>query len=95
MFNESGWNSANGSFSPDGKRFYFSRCNSAYECKIYVGKVEGNKITDIDSLGEIINEPGFISTMPHCALIEGQGSFIFLLPPLNTIMVDWTFGIRL
>ncbi len=74
---ESGWNSANGSFSPDGKRFYFSRCNSAFECKIYVGKVEGNKITDIDSLGEIINEPGFISTMPHCAMIEGQEVLFF------------------
>jgi len=72
-----GMNSANGSFSPDGKRFYFSRCNSDYECKIFVGKVEGNKITDIDSLGEIINEPGFISTMPHCAMIDGKEVLFF------------------
>ncbi|UKN03322.1 DUF1573 domain-containing protein [Paracrocinitomix mangrovi] len=61
-----GWNTANGSFSPDGKRFYFSRCNTNYECKIYVGKVDGDRIYDIDSLGDVINEPGYISTMPHC-----------------------------
>jgi len=74
---QDGLNSANGSFSPDGKRFYFSRCNSAYECKIFVGKVEGSKITDIDSLGDIINEEGFISTMPHCAMIDGKEVLFF------------------
>ena len=73
---EKGMNSANGSFSPDGKRFYFSRCNSAYECKIYVGRVEGDRIVDIDSLGEIINEPGYISTMPHCTKI-GEYEVLF------------------
>lgn len=72
-----GQHSANGSFSPDGKRFYFSRCNSDYECKIFVGKVEGEKITDIDSLGEIINEPGYISTMPFSTLIDGREVLFF------------------
>lgn len=74
---QKGFNSANGSFSPDGKRFYFSRCNSDYECKIYVGKVDGDRITDIDSLGEIINEPGYISTMPHSTMIDGQEVLFF------------------
>ncbi|MBD3638435.1 MAG: DUF1573 domain-containing protein [Crocinitomicaceae bacterium] len=77
-----GWNSANGSFSPDGKRFYFSRCNSAYECKIFVGKVEGDRITDIDSLGEIINEPGYISTMPHCTNV-GEYEVLFFASNIN------------
>lgn len=72
-----GMNSANGSFSPDGRRFYFSRCNSAYECKIFVGRVEGDRITDVDSLGEIINEPGYISTMPYSALINGHEILFF------------------
>ncbi|MBK7130495.1 MAG: DUF1573 domain-containing protein [Crocinitomicaceae bacterium] len=72
-----GLHSANGTFSPDGKRFYFSRCNGDYECKIFVGKVEGDKITDIDSLGEIINEPGYISTMPHSTLINGEEVLFF------------------
>lgn len=77
-----GWNSANGSFSPDGKRFYFSRCNSKYECKIFVGKVEGDKITDIDSLGEVINEPGYISTMPHCTKV-GEYEVLFFASNIN------------
>jgi YHS domain-containing protein len=71
------WNSANGSFSPDGTRFYFSRCNSSYDCKIFVAKVDGDKIYDVDSLGEIINEPGYISTMPHCTMIDGQEILFF------------------
>jgi hypothetical protein len=71
-----GFNTANGSFSPDGKRFYFSRCNSNYECKIFVGKVDGDRIFDIDSLGDVINEPGYISTMPHCAQV-GEYEVLF------------------
>lgn len=74
---EKGMNSANGSFSPDGKRFYFSRCNTNFECKIYVGKVKEGKITDIDSLGEIINAPGAITTMPHCTSIDGKEYLFF------------------
>lgn len=73
-----GFNSANGSFSPDGSRFYFSRCNSNYECKIFVGKVKDNKIYDIDSLGDIINEPGYISTMPHCTRVDGYEVLFFV-----------------
>lgn len=72
-----GYHSANGSFSPDGSRFYFTRCNANYSCKIFVGKVNGDQITEIDSLGEIINESGAITTMPHVALIEGNEYLFF------------------
>lgn len=71
-----GTHNANGSFSPDGSRFYFSRCNSNHECKIFVGRVKENKIIDIDSLGDIINEPGYISTMPHCTKV-GEYEVLF------------------
>ena len=71
-----GFNTANGSFSPDGKRFYFSRCHG-YDCKIFVGKVNGDKITEIDSLGDVINEPGYISTMPHSTMIDGKEVLFF------------------
>lgn len=74
---EQGKHSANGSFSPDGKRFYFSRCPKNYECKIYVGRVEGDRIVDIDSLGDVINEPGTISTMPHITKIDGKEYLFF------------------
>lgn len=72
-----GMHSANGSFSPDGKRFYFSRCSKNYQCKIYVGRVKADKITDIDSLGDVINEPGAISTMPHITEIDGKEYLFF------------------
>ena len=72
-----GMHSANGSFSPDGKRFYFSRCSKNYQCKIYVGRVKGDKITEIDSLGDVINEPGTISTMPHITEIDGKEYLFF------------------
>jgi tetratricopeptide (TPR) repeat protein len=73
---EKGFNSANGSFSPDGKRFYFSRCRD-YSCKIYVGKVEGDKLVEIDSLGEIINEYGKVSTMPHSTMVGDREVLFF------------------
>ena len=72
-----GYHSANGSYSPDGSRFYFSRCNKNYACKIFVGKVVGDKITDIDSLGEIVNEAGAVTTMPHVTEIDGKEYLFF------------------
>lgn len=74
---EKGTNGANGTFSPNLDRFYFSRCNAQFECKIYVGKVKEGKITDVDSLGEIINEPGAVTTMPHSTRINGQEYLFF------------------
>ncbi len=74
---QQGMHSANGSFSPDGKRFYFSRCPKNYQCKIYVGRVDGDRIVDIDSLGDVINEPGTISTMPHITEIDGKEYLFF------------------
>lgn len=73
----SGFNAANVSVSPDGKRIYFSRCNSDYQCKIFVGRIEEGKITDIDSLGEVINEPNANTTMPNVTQIEGQEVLFF------------------
>ncbi len=75
---EKGTNGANGSFSPDKKRFYFSRCNQNFECKIYVGKVKDGRITDVDSLGEIINTPGVVTTMPHSTSIKGKEYLFFV-----------------
>ncbi len=75
---EKGFNSANGSFSPDFERFYFSRCNARFECKIYVAKIKNGGLTEIDSLGEIINAPGAITTMPHSTIIGGNEYLFFV-----------------
>lgn len=74
---KSGSHAANGCFSPDGRRFYFSRCNEDYQCKIFIGKVKENKIVDIDSLGEVINQKGKVSTMPNVALVDGKEVLFF------------------
>ena len=75
---EKDMNTANGTVSPDGKRFYFSKCSQSFECKIYVGKIKQGKITDVDSLGEIINAPGKVTTMPHCTNINGKEVLFFV-----------------
>jgi tetratricopeptide (TPR) repeat protein len=72
-------NTGNGTFSLDGRRFYFSECREDgynYRCKIMVCAFSNNQWTFIDSLGEIINEPGSNTTMPCIAELEGE-EFLF------------------
>ena len=69
------YNTGNGSFSLDGKRFYFSNCterDAAYTCKIAVAYFDGEKFSDIDSLGEIINAPNTNNTMPFIGKWDGE-----------------------
>jgi tetratricopeptide (TPR) repeat protein len=73
-------NTGNGSFSLDGTRFYFSLCADEsynYKCKIMVASYRDNKWFMIDSLGEIINEAGSNTTMPHIGLLEGNEVLFF------------------
>ncbi len=74
------YHTGNGTFSLDGKRFYFSKCNEkeqGYRCKIMVARYQNGKWTDIDSLGEIINSPNSNTTMPCIAKIQGKEALIF------------------
>ncbi|MEX1191496.1 MAG: DUF1573 domain-containing protein [Brumimicrobium sp.] len=69
------YNTGNGAFSLDGKRFYFSFCEEDdynYSCKILVAYVEGDQLSGIDTLGPIINEPGYNTTMPFIGEWEGD-----------------------
>ncbi len=73
-------NTGNGSFSLDGERFYFSLCSDEgynYRCKIMVASYRNGKWSQIDSLGEIINESGSNTTMPHIAELDGQEVLFF------------------
>ena len=73
LFRES-LNSGNGSYSLDGKRFYFSMCRDEgynYRCKIMVAEYENGKWSSIDSLGNIINEDGANTTMPAIGKLDG------------------------
>ncbi|MCH2231453.1 MAG: DUF1573 domain-containing protein [Crocinitomicaceae bacterium] len=74
------FNTGNGTFSLDGTRFYFSKCGEDgynYSCKIMVAQYSNQQWTYIDSLGDIINEPGANTTMPCIAYIDGQETLIF------------------
>ncbi|GAB5418362.1 MAG: hypothetical protein Crog4KO_15340 [Crocinitomicaceae bacterium] len=73
-------NTGNGAFSLDGNRFYFSRCKEDgynYRCKIMVAQYARGSWTYIDSLGDIINEPGSNTTMPCIANLDGKETLIF------------------
>ncbi|TNF46866.1 MAG: DUF1573 domain-containing protein [Bacteroidetes bacterium] len=79
LYNES-LNSGNGTWSLDGKRFYFSFCQSDsynYRCKIMVAYYENGSWSSIDSLGEIINEPGSNTTMPCIGELDGMEVLFF------------------
>jgi hypothetical protein len=70
----------NGTFSLDGKRFYFSSCTEDgynYTCKILVAKYENGKWSSPDTLGEIINAANSNTTMPCIADLDGTETLIF------------------
>jgi tetratricopeptide (TPR) repeat protein len=69
------YNTGNGTFSLDKKRFYFSKCetnNYNYTCKIMVALFDNGRFSNIDELGEIVNEKGANTTMPHIAEMDGE-----------------------
>jgi tetratricopeptide (TPR) repeat protein len=79
LFNEK-LNSGNGSFSLDGKTFFFSVCEDKgynYICKILYSKYENGAWTQIDTLGKEINELGKNSTMPAVAKLDGKEVLFF------------------
>lgn len=75
------YNTGNGSFSLDGKRFYFSACKAngaSYQCKILIAYYNNGKFSDIDTLGEIINEAQANTTMPFIGEWEGDEVLFFV-----------------
>jgi len=73
-------NSGNGAFSLDGKRYYFSICSDEsfkYKCKIAVANYNNGKFTDIDTLGDIINESDANTSMPCIANLDGREVLFF------------------
>jgi OmpA-OmpF porin, OOP family len=67
-FNEKNVNVGNGTFSPDGKRFYFTKCKPNFEgkmiCRIFVSTKEKETWSEPKDLGNIVNSEEFTSTMP-------------------------------
>lgn len=70
----------NGSFSPDG-RFYYSVCTDKdfnYTCAIvFSQKEKDGKWRSLDSLNELINQPGVNTTMPHFSTLNHEPVLFF------------------
>lgn len=75
--NDLAMHSANGSFSPDGNRFYFSRCDNDYGCGIYMSKIENGNWGEPILLENGINGDDFTSTQPHVAMVEDKEILFF------------------
>lgn len=74
-------NNGNGTFSLDGKRFYFSTCessNAQYNCKIAVATFENNEWGKPELLSDEINLEGTSNTMPSIASIDGEETLVFV-----------------
>jgi len=67
-FNTNDADIANGTFSLDQKRFYFTKCSQNWQfkviCKIYYSEKKGDDWSEPQLLDEQINIPGFTSTHP-------------------------------
>lgn len=78
-FNSKKEHVGNGSYSPGGDRFYFTKCTEGDSmqviCKIYVSKFEKSGWGDAELLGEGINEEGS-NTQPFCAKV-GKKEVLF------------------
>lgn len=78
-FNSDKVHVGNGSYSPGGDRFYFTKCTEEDSmkviCKIYVSKFEKSKWTEPEELGSGINEGGS-NTQPMAAKV-GKKEVLF------------------
>lgn len=73
-------NTGNGSFSLDGKKFYFSACEDEgynYRCKIMVANYSNGKWSKIDSLKQEINPFGTNNTMPYITKLNNEEVLFF------------------
>ena len=74
---------ANGTFSPDGKKFYFTQCEADKTgkmiCAIYVSDYENEKYSNVKVLPETINIPGYTSTHPTLAKFKKGSQLLYFV----------------
>ncbi len=60
------WAEGSGSFTGDGKTFYFTTCHGegGSDCMVMVSYLEGDQWTTPEPLNEYVNEPGFENKQP-------------------------------
>ncbi len=72
----------NGRFSPDRKRFYFTKCDMDNDsmkmtCAIFVSEWKEGQWTNPQRLDEAINMPGTNNTHPAIGLVPKQGEVLY------------------
>jgi hypothetical protein len=78
--NSEDMNTGNGTFSKDGKRYYFSKCGgdeNKFNCQIYLSTYVNGKWATPAVLSELVNEPGANTSTPHVAYIDKEEWLIF------------------
>jgi tetratricopeptide (TPR) repeat protein len=70
------FHNANGTFNTKGDAFYFTRCDSIGNCKIFVARYNGKTWQEAIALPSKINEEGANTTQPSIALID-QKEYLF------------------
>jgi tetratricopeptide (TPR) repeat protein len=77
IINNNLFHNGNGAFSNDGKRFFFSRCDSLNHCKIYVSYFLNNRWQEPVALPSEINAKGNSTTHPAFAQVDGKEYLFF------------------
>lgn len=82
-FNKADEHSGNGAFSPNQKRFYFTRCKRHLDnrilCRIYLSKKENNLWTKPKVMNEDINPSFNTSTMPAVGLSRRNTDVLYFV----------------
>jgi hypothetical protein len=79
---------ANGTFSLDKKKFYYSSCNNLShnkKCKLLVSNYQNGEWSIPDTLNGEINDSNFTYTMPSFAKIQGKDYLFFCSDAKNSI----------
>lgn len=80
-FNVAGAHVANGNFSPDGKRFYFTICKEVtvaeINCAIYMSELQDGNWGEPVDLGPEINLAGYTNTHPTIGTYKVAGDVLY------------------
>jgi len=75
--NDKAFNTGSGSFSADGKRFYFINCDDSFHCEVYVSVIKNGKWGKGKKLTGGINRDGYGATQPMLASHNGKEYLFF------------------
>ncbi|MGM0649194.1 MAG: OmpA family protein [Bacteroidota bacterium] len=83
VINTSNANTGNGAFSPDGQRFYFTRCSKGYDnrmmCNIYKTEKKNNLWQKPQKLNKEINPQYSTSTMPAVGVSRRNTDMLYFV----------------